>query len=110
MASYNKPDERLSDSELADIINRAVPPYAYRTNTEWTWTRPAGVWKINTAHREDFTGMILKARLESAASIPQMIVESTRRQVNAALRWLVLVDAIDRHPDDPIPMEKSDHA
>jgi hypothetical protein len=103
MASYTKPDERLSEDQLTAIITNAVPPYAYHGSPrEWTWTRPSGVWHLNLVFAIDHGGPSMKARLDGNPSLLQVCVRTTRREVNAALRWLVLVDAIDRHPDDPM--------
>lgn len=106
LPSYSKADERISDTELAAIIDDATPHYAFRSGNEWTWTRSVGVWKINLTRANPnaaSTGeRIVTARLESAGSIPVLKTDATRNSVNALLRWLILVNAIDRHPDDPI--------
>lgn len=105
MASYTKPDDRLNEEQLIAIVTAAVPAYAYRQDIcRWTWTRPGGVWRLNlTFPALDPGGPTLKARLDAASSQLQVLVRTTRREVDAALRWLVLVDAIDRHPDDAMP-------
>lgn len=103
-------DQRLSDQDIIEIIGRAVPAYAFRAHHEWTWTRPAGVWKVNYSQQEDRGGPQVTIRLESApGSTPMLRTHTTRREINAALRWMVLVDAIDRHPDDPIPAQQAMH-
>lgn len=100
MASYTKPDERLNEQDLVAIITAAVPPYAYRGGPrEWTWTRPTGVWHLNLTFSLDGAGPSMKARLDGSPSL-LVCVRATRREIDAALRFLVLVDAIDRHPDD----------
>lgn len=104
MASYTKPNEHLSEEQLTAIVTAAVPPYAYRDGRhEWTWTRPSGIWHINLVFALDHGVPNMKARLEGSLSLLQVCVRITRREVDAALRFLVLVDAIDRHPDDPMP-------
>lgn len=109
LASYSKATERISDTELSAIIDDAVPHYAFRSGNEWTWTRSIGVWKINlgAASQPDsaLNPRIMTVRLESAGSIPSLKCEPTRVAISAALRWMMLVGAIDRHPDDPIAVE-----
>lgn len=105
MASYTKPDERLNEQDLVAIITAAVPSCAYRNGQrEWIWTRPGGVWHLNLVFALDHGGPSLRARLDAEGGgsniVTSVTVRTTRREINAALRWLVLVDAIDRHPDD----------
>lgn len=107
MASYTKPDERLSEEQLTAVVTAALPPYAYHVGREWTWTRPGGVWRLNLVFALDHGGPTLKVRLDGAPSQLQVLVRTTRREVDAALRFLVLVDAIDHHPDDPIAASAS---
>lgn len=112
MASYTKPDERLSEEQLIALVTAAVPPYAFRNGArEWIWTRPGGVWHLNLVFALDHGGPSLRARLDAEGSssniVTSVTVRTTRREVNAALRWLVLVDAIDRHPDDEVAVESS---
>ena len=107
LPSYAKPDERLSDTDLAAIMTNALPAYAYRGGArEWTWTRPSGVWHLNLVFGEDRDASV-KARLDGNPSLLQCCVRTSRREINALLRWLILVDAIDRHPDDPYAHEES---
>lgn len=94
-------DGPLSEQQLAEIVAATVPPYAYHVGREWTWTRPGGVWKLNLVLHEVGERASLKARLDGSPL--SVTVRTSRREVNAAIRWLVLVDAIDRHPDDPQP-------
>ena len=48
MASYTKPDDRLSEDQLTAIIAAAIPSYAYHDSPrEWIWTNPGGVWYIS---------------------------------------------------------------
>lgn len=102
MASYTKPDERMTESDLIATLVAAVPTYAYRAGQrEWTWTRPSGVWHLNLVLALDQGGPRVKARLSSDPSI-QVCVRTTRREVDAMLHFLVAVNAIDTHPDDPI--------
>ena len=99
LASYLKSTERISDTELAKIIDDALPHYAFRSGNEWTWTRSSGIWKIHLGGGGAITTMTV--RLESSGSVPTLKSEPTRVAINAALRWMLLVGAIDHHPDDP---------
>jgi hypothetical protein len=103
LASYLKSTERISDTELAKIID-----YAFRSGNEWTWTRSSGIWKIHLGAAQQLPGdvasnpsRIMTVRLESSGSVPTLKSEPTRVAINAALRWMLLVGAIDHHPDDP---------
>lgn len=108
-----KPDAHLIESELEAIIMKALPAHTYRSAPrEWTWSRPSGLWLLNlvfpapTAPGEPDRDPTMKARLHvpQGASSLNVCVRTTRREVDAALRFLVLVEAIDRHPDDPYPV------
>jgi len=105
-----KPDARLTESELEAIITKALPAHTYRSAPrEWTWSRPSGLWLLNLVFpaAEDMDPT-LKARPhtpQGRSSGLSVCVRTTRREVDAALRFLVLVEAIDRHPDDPYPVE-----
>jgi len=107
LASYLKSTERISDTELAKIIDDALPNYAFRSGNEWTWTRSSGIWKIHLNAAQQMPGdasnpsRIMTVRLESSGSVPTLKSEPTRVAINAALRWMLLVGAIDHHPDDP---------
>lgn len=104
MASYTKPNERLSEEQLIALVTAAAPPYAYRGGPrEWTWTRPTGVWHLNLT----FNGLSVTAHRDCHDGVLQVCVRTTRREIDAALRFLVLVDAIDRHPDDAQVAAKS---
>lgn len=107
MPSWAKPTDPLSEADLFAIMTNALPAYAYHGHPrEWTWTRPSGVWRLNLSFGEDRETSV-KARLDGVPSLLQCSVHTTRREVNALLRWLVLVDAIDRHPDDPYAEDPS---
>ena len=95
----SSPDEVLSEALLLDIIAAAVPVHTFRVGREWTWTRSSGIWRLNIATDQGLPSH-LRVRIEQPGAPCSVSVPLTRRGVNAALRFLVLVDAIDRHPDD----------
>ena len=102
MAPYTKPDDQLNEEQVFAILADAVPSYAYRAAPrQWTWTRPTGVWHLNVVFVPG-NDTSVKAHLEGSPSLLQICVRTTRREVDAALRFLVAVGAIDRHPDDPV--------
>ena len=62
MASYTKPDDRLSEDQLTAIIAAAIPSYAFRNGArEWIWTRISGVWHLNLVFALDHGGPSSKA-------------------------------------------------
>ena len=105
MPSWAKPTDPLSEPDLSVIMTNALPAYAYHVGREWTWTRSTGVWRLNMVFHEGGPAYV-KARLDATPSVLQCSVRMTRHEVNALLRWLVLVDAIDHHPDDPTAAAK----
>ncbi len=113
LSKHVTPDSRLTESQLEAIITKTLPAHTYRSSPrEWTWSRPSGLWLLNlvfpapSAPGESNLDPTMKARLQvpQGASSLNVCVRTTRREVNAALRFLVLVEAIDRHPDDPYPV------
>lgn len=101
MASYLSPKATLTEEQLVDIITEALPLHAYRVSLrEWAWTRQTGIWHLNLVLDDN---PYMKARLDGHPSLLQVCVRTTRSEVDAALRFLVNINAIDRHPDDPQP-------
>jgi hypothetical protein len=110
LSKHATPDSRLTESQLEAIITKALPAHTYRSAPrEWTWSRPSGLWLLNLTipAGETDRAPTLKARLHVPEASTSLIVcvRTTRREVDAALRFLVLVGAIDRHPDDPYPVK-----
>jgi hypothetical protein len=108
MASYTTPNEPLDSARMIQLMSEALPGHAFRHLHEWTWTRTDGVWKANLTFGEDQSLVVrMERRTANTSKPPSVTVPLTRRGINAALRWLVLLDAIDRHPDDPIAVESA---
>lgn len=105
LASYLSPKAQLTEEQLVAIVTDALPSHAYRASSrEWTWTRPTGIWSLNIANLD--TEASMKVRLQGSPSLLHVCVRTTRSEVDAALRFLVAVGAIHRHPDDPTASEK----
>lgn len=92
-------DIPIALEDVLEIMADAAPPAAFKLRAhEWTWTTPTGVWRLVVSDT-DRDGLTLTCRRES--SNVKVTVETTRRQIDGALHFMVAIGAIERHPDAP---------